>query len=138
MRYFLATGQTTFDRLCCVDFAEPDHDLDPSDEAHENDGGNGATTVDILFQGCLKHYRHCRKRKAPDKKGLSLSLLQLGCPGSLCWERLVIIQACDFDTRLSYSMIKNAKCVVFASAMMSYIVFRRFIVSSYHCMVTPS
>jgi len=32
------------------DFAEPDQDLDTSDEAHENDGGNGATTVTSCFK----------------------------------------------------------------------------------------
>ena len=87
MRYFLATGQTTFDRLCCVDFAEPDHDLDPSDEADENDGGNGATTDGDLVSKLLETLPTFQEKKTPDKMGLSLSLLQLGCPGSLCWER---------------------------------------------------
>ena len=137
MRYFLATGQTTFDRLCCVALPTQIRILIHLMRLMKM----MVVTAQLLwhlFQGCLKHYRHCRERKAPDKKNLSLSLLQLGCPGPVCWKRLVIIQACDFDTRLSYSMIKNAKCVVFASAMMYYMVFRRFIVSSYHCMVTPS
>ena len=138
MRCFLATGQNTFDRLCCVDFAEPDHDLASSDEAPENDGGNSATTNGHLVSKLLETLPTFQEKKTPDKMGLSLSLLQLGCPGSLCWERLVIIKTCDFDTRLSYSMIKTAKCVVFSSAMMSYIVFMGFTVSSYHCRVTPS